>query len=154
MKYYKLENEDGLIYIGVTKSKYLSQRLAVHKSQALTDRNIRKCASAELFKNGKKVSIELLEETNENDKTIELKYINQYNCVNKMKTGLDYKQTKKNWREKNPEYHNDYYHKTSYYSKQIECECGAIIKRFSLCNHKKSNIHYNNLMLLNSNDDI
>ena len=105
MKIYKLTNEEGLIYIGKTNCKYLSTRLAVHKSQALTSRKINKCSSSILFNSN--VKIEFLEETE--DKLKELYYINLYDCVNKMKTGLTYKESKKNWNKNNPEYYNLYY---------------------------------------------
>lgn len=148
MKIYKLTNEDGLIYIGKTNSKYLSSRLSVHKSQAKTKRNINKCSSVELFKNNKKVKIELLEETD--DKLKELYYINLYECVNKMKTGLTYKETKKNWVNKNPDYYNEYQKRTEVKEKRkekVKCICGDIICKYSISNHLKSKIHKKNIIL-------
>jgi len=144
MKIYKLENEDGLIYIGKTTCKYLSSRLAVHKSQALTERNINKCKSKILFDNNKKVKIELLEITEDSNR--ELYYIEKYNCVNKMKTGLSYKETKKNWNEKNPEYYKNYFRKTQRNKKKYKCFCGTILCITSKSRHEKSQIHKNNII--------
>jgi len=111
MKFYKLINEDGLIYIGST-TQDLSRRYAVHKSQALTTRDIRKCKSEILFRDNKEVKIELLHQTDETDKEklkdIERKYMNEFNSVNKIQVGLSYKETKKNWNNKNPHYYRDY----------------------------------------------
>ena len=115
MKFYKLINEDGLIYVGSTNCKYLASRLAVHKSQALTHRLINKCKSEILFRDNKKVEIKLLYETDETDKQtlkdIERKYINENDCVNKIQVGLDYQESKKNWLNKNPHYFRDYQRK-------------------------------------------
>lgn len=143
MKIYKLTNEEGLIYIGKTNCKYLSSRLSVHKSQALTSRKIKKCSSYILFSSN--VKIELLEETE--DKTRELHYINIYDCVNKMKTGLSYKQTKKNWINKNPDYYNLYYAKNKNGLKKIICECGMEICKSSKSRHIKRSSHKKNIIL-------
>ena len=146
MKIYKLTNEEGLIYIGKTTAKTLASRLAVHKSQAKTTRDINKCSSAKLFENDSKVKIELVEAITTNDKEelrkLELKYILETQCVNKFKSGLDYKQTKKNWYNKNPTYYNNYYHtKNEWVKKDFVCICGATVKNFSKCNHLKSKSH-------------
>tara|TARA_R110002012_G_scaffold20048_2_gene71430 strand:- start:1450 stop:1935 length:486 start_codon:yes stop_codon:yes gene_type:complete len=143
MKIYKLTNEQGLIYIGRTTCKYLSSRLAIHKSQALTSRKIFKCSSYILFSSN--VKIELLEETE--DKTRELYYINLYDCVNKLKSGLSYKETKKNWIKKNPEYYNLYYHKNKPGQEKIVCECGMVICKYSKSNHIKTKYHKKNIII-------
>jgi len=144
MKIYKLTNEEGLTYIGKTTYKYLSSRLAIHKSQANTSRKIRKCSSYLLFVS--KVKIELLEETD--DATRELYYINKYDCVNKQQTSLLSKETKKNWYKKNPQYYNDYYrnNKTKI-NEKYKCECGMIICKSSKPKHIKSANHKNNIVI-------
>jgi len=144
MKIYKLTNEEGLIYIGKTTQKYLSTRLAVHKSQALTSRKINKCSSYILFSSN--VKIELLEETE--DKTRELYYINLYDCVNKFKTGLSYKSTKKNWIDKNPQYFNEYYKKNkNNINEKYKCDCGMIICKTSKSKHIKTKNHKINIII-------
>ena len=140
MKIYKLVNEEGLIYIGKTTSKYLSTRLAIHKSQALTKRNINKCTSSILFNNNSKVKIILLEETTDNKK--ELEYINLYDCVNKNKTGLALNETKKNWLEKTPNYYKEYNKKKhAWVNKTFKCECGKILKNCSKTKHLLTKSH-------------
>jgi len=143
MKIYKLINEEGLIYIGKTNNKYLSSRLAVHKSQALSSKKKYKCSSYILFTSN--VNIELLEETEDNLK--ELYYINLYDCVNKMKTGTSYKETKKNWNNKNPEYYNLYYSKNKNGLQKIVCDCGITICASSKSRHIRTNIHKKNIVL-------
>ena len=144
MKIYKLVNEDGLTYIGKTNCKYLSSRLSVHKSQALTERNIKKCTSEKLFRNNKKVKIELLEITD--DKQREAYYIEKFDCVNQIKSGLPYVVTKKNWLIKNPNYYKNYYDKNKPNSKKYTCECGAIICKGSKGRHEKTNNHKNSII--------
>ena len=143
MKIYKLTNQKGQIYIGKTNYKYLSQRLAVHKSQANTNRNIYKCSSSILFTSN--VKIELLEETE--DKSRELYYINLYDCVNKQKTTLNYKESKKNWLNKNPNYNKNYYKINKPGKKKIICECGLTICKYSKSNHIRSKIHKKNIII-------
>lgn len=152
MKFYKLVNEDGLEYYGSTSCKYLSSRLAVHKSQAKTKRNINKCMSAKLFENDKKVKIILLLETDETDKQklkdIERKFIEDNECVNKIKVGLSYSETKKNWLSKNPDYYKNYqnknYLKTT--GKKYYCECCKLeMLNTSKYRHFKTELHKNNV---------
>tara|TARA_R110000822_G_scaffold42529_2_gene115580 strand:- start:30 stop:473 length:444 start_codon:yes stop_codon:yes gene_type:complete len=145
LKIYKLTNEDGLNYIGKTKCKYLSSRLAVHKSQAKTNRKINKCSSSILFVS--KVKIELLEETT--DPTRELYFINKISCVNKNKPTISYKETKKNWCNKNPQYHNDYYHKNKdKINEKIKCECGKFFCKSSKSHHIQTKFHKENICIV------
>ena len=150
MKIYRLVNDEGLIYIGKTTSKNLLKRLAVHKSQANTARNINKCSSKKLFENDSNVKIELLEEIISNDKEelrkLELKYILETDCVNIMKSGLEYKETKQNWYNKNPNYNKNYYHtRNTWVKKEFKCDCGSVVKNCSKGNHLKSKKHKNYL---------
>ena len=142
VKIYRLTNEDGLNYIGKTTCKYLCQRFAVHKSQALTIRNINKCKSSQLFENGKKVEIFLEEELECDDKDFvrikEQEYIDKYNCVNKLNPGNSYKQSKQNWLSKNPSYYTNYYDKNKEkINKQWTCNCGLTMLFSSQYRHKK-----------------
>ncbi len=152
MRFYKLVNEDGLEYYGSTTCKYLSSRLSVHKSQAKTKRSIGKCTSAKLFENDKKVKIILLMETDETDKQklkdIERKFIEDNDCVNKIKIGLPYKDTKKNWLKKNPNYYRDYkiknHSKTN--GKKYYCECCKVeMLNTGKYRHFKTQGHKNNV---------
>tara|TARA_R110002153_G_scaffold61890_1_gene166803 strand:+ start:114 stop:539 length:426 start_codon:yes stop_codon:yes gene_type:complete len=74
-KIYKLTNNlNDLVYYGITKQKYLSQRLSGH-------RNCRSETSKLLFKNGAIVKIHLIQHTT--DKKREAFYIKNFPCVNK-----------------------------------------------------------------------
>ena len=81
MSVYKLENEDGLVYIGATKNS-LNKRLNNHQSYARTNKV--KCRSVLLFENDKKVTISLLEEVDDlKDLNVRERYhIENTECVN------------------------------------------------------------------------
>ena len=77
---------------------------------------------------------------------LELKYILETECVNIVKSGLEYKETKQNWYNKNPNYNNNYYHtRNTWVKKEFHCECGSVVKNSSKCGHLKSKIHKNYL---------
>ena len=151
MKIYKLINENNLVYFGKTKSKYLSSRLAVHKSQALTERKINKCKSKILFENNSTVKIELLEEFDNDDKLFianrEKYYIENFDCINKCIPN----NTKK--RVYNYDF-NKYYHDNKHKIKSLQkykCDCGMEIQRVSKYRHIKTKFHLN--FLNNDNND-
>jgi hypothetical protein len=151
MKFYKLVNEDGLTYFGSTKQE-LKRRLAVHKCQGLTKRNIRKCTSSKLFENNKKVEIFLVDETDETDKEklkdMERKFIEENECVNKIKIGTPYKVSKQNWLDKNPHYYRDYQrkNKSTTSEKKYFCECCKIeMLNTSKYRHFKTQEHINKM---------
>tara|TARA_R110000787_G_scaffold81752_2_gene177115 strand:- start:57 stop:524 length:468 start_codon:yes stop_codon:yes gene_type:complete len=89
VKIYRIvDNTNGNIYIGKTKQKYLSSRLAKHKYT--TKKNTNRCMSREIIKNGD-YKIELIEETE--DKTRERYWIENTECINKALPG----RTTKEW---------------------------------------------------------
>ena len=92
-KIYKIiDNTNDNIYIGITKQKYLSQRIRQHKHKSKKGTN--NCMSHQIIKNGD-YKIELIEETD--DKTRERYWIKNINCINKQIPG----RTLKEWREDN-----------------------------------------------------
>ncbi len=148
MKIYLLSNENGLKYVGKTSYKHLSQRMAVHKCQAKTKRDINKCTSHLLF--DCEVKIELLEEVEEDlVKETELKYINMIDCVNKQKPGRTSAESCKNWRKNNPNYYNEYKkrnHSTTN-GKKYYCECCKMeMLNTSKYYHFKTKEHLKNLI--------
>ena len=72
-----IDNTNGNIYIGKTKLKYLSSRLAGHRYNYV---NNYACSSKEVIKNGN-YEIKLIEETE--DESREGYWIKNTNCVNK-----------------------------------------------------------------------
>ena len=144
-KIYLMTNEKGLKYVGKTTCKYLSERFAVHKSQAKTKRNINKCTSHLLF--DCEVKIELLEETTGDDETIKLlegKYIQEIDCVNKCVAGRTFKETKQNWVKNNPDYFKEYQRKnhSTTSGKKYYCECCEIeMLNTSKYRHFKTDAH-------------
>ena len=109
-KIYKIvDNTNGDVYIGQTKQKYLSERLAQHRSPN------NKSISREIIKNGD-YEIMLIEETD--DKTRERYYIENTECINKVipgRTSEEYYQDNKEkvkaanraWRAENREKVNE-----------------------------------------------
>ena len=146
MKIYLLTNEKGLKYVGKTNYKHLSQRMAVHKCQAKTKRDINKCTSHSLF--DCEVKIELLEEVEEDlVKETELKYINMFDCVNKQKPGQTNADAAKNWRKNNPDYYKEYQRKNHSRTngRKFYCECCKIeMLNSSKYRHFKTELHLEN----------
>ena len=140
MKIYKLISSNGLIYIGKSNYKYLSSRLAVHKSQYLTERNIYKCKSKLLFENNSIVKIELLEEFDNNDKIFvanrEKYYIENIDCVNKS--------IPNNTKKRIQKYNKNYYMENKNTMKSLQkytCECGMELIKSSKYRHNKTKYH-------------
>ena len=84
-KIYRIvDNTNGNVYIGKTKKKYLSSRLASHRDKSSC------CSSSQIIKNGD-YKIELIEETE--DETRERYWIENTECINKVipgRTGKEY----------------------------------------------------------------
>tara|TARA_R110002020_G_scaffold46464_1_gene132146 strand:- start:348 stop:749 length:402 start_codon:yes stop_codon:yes gene_type:complete len=99
MSIYKLENEDGLIYIGSTKNE-IRRRLSNHKT--IFKNKSRSISSSKLFENNKKVTITLLEEVEDLDNLTlrERHYIENTECVNLCIPN----RTAKEWRNDNIDY--------------------------------------------------
>tara|TARA_R110000824_G_scaffold34005_1_gene108628 strand:+ start:688 stop:1071 length:384 start_codon:yes stop_codon:yes gene_type:complete len=93
--YQIVDNTNGNIYIGQTKQKYLSDRLATHKYDYKI-KNKNGCVSREIMKNGD-YKIELIEETD--DKSRERYHIINTDCINKIIPG----RTRKEWSKQNPD---------------------------------------------------
>ena len=99
---YKMNSSNGLVYYGSTTMKYLSSRLAKHRSEV----NItsKRCRSHLLFTEGDTVTITLVENVENCKDKYELQarerwYIENSECVNKNIPT----RTEKEWREENKE---------------------------------------------------
>jgi len=129
---YKLYNEGG-VYYGSTINKYLCNRLAEHKSH-------KNCSSRILF-NPKfsNPKIELLEEFYYNDiselRDREAYYINNLECINKIKIG----RTPKEWREEHKEDKKTY--DKEYRKIKTTCDCGSIINKYQYKRHCRNKKH-------------
>jgi len=117
-KIYKIvDNTNGNIYIGSTIKKYLSSRLALHKSnyKRFLEGKVKTCCSCKLIFENNDYDIILLElvNCNSNDelKARERYYMENNDCVNKNITGRTrkeyYKDNKEEIKEKSLKYYNE-----------------------------------------------
>jgi len=101
---YCIEDCDGLKYVGSTKN-ILNQRLSEHKTDKKRNRG---CSSEKLNLNICKIySLELCDECDRKER--EKYYINQIDCVNKMRYDFDRKENSKEWYQNNKEKKKEYY---------------------------------------------
>ena len=167
-KIYKIAcNKTGLIYIGSTTKKYLSDRLAGHRRDyEFYQQGIKGyITSFKILENGD-YDIILLENFNCNDKNEqkarERFYIESIDCVNKQHPG----RTKKEWYEINRERHLEKFkqynednkevikdYKKEYYKanlteikqkRQVKLQCDVCDGKYLLCNiarHNKTKKH-------------
>ena len=143
VKIYKIVcNVTGLIYIGKTSQKYLSQRLAMHryhyKLNMLNGGHC--CTSSEIIENGD-YRMELIEETE--DDTRERYWILNTDCVNLRIPGRRHP----NWYQGNKgKYHQGYYQDNKQKTKDYQ---------FNRYHYRKSwggeSIYSNNLIDINTN---
>jgi len=137
-KIYKLIcNDPDLIYYGSTTQKYLCSRLGQHKKSYKNGINI---TSKYLFYKGE-VSIILIEDfpcDNINQLNArEAEFIRNNKCVNKNILGKTIK-----------EYRNDNKEQILENKKEkITCECGSLISKINLSNHKKTKKHLINHLI-------
>ena len=139
-KIYKLVNEElGLTYYGST-TQSLAKRLIQHRWKAKKNSNY---TSKQLFEKGE-VEIILVEEYSCNEKKElyerERFYIQNNECVNKTIPS----RTKAEWRNDN----RDKIHQQA--NEKITCECGSIISKSNLSNHKRSKKHQTFLITCNA----
>ena len=151
-KIYKIvDNTNGNVYFGSTTQK-LSQRLAEHcrhYQQFKNGTRTNPTSSFKILENGN-FDIVLLEECNCETKeqlhSIERKYIENNQCVNRyipLRTKAEYQQDNS---ERLSEYHKQYYleNQKAHQEKsneKIVCECGCISTRSNMVRHKKSAKH-------------
>ena len=96
VKIYKIiDNTNGNIYIGKTRKKYLSSRIASH----IYDFNTGHYCSSQIILKNNDWRYELIEETD--DETREEYWIKNTDCVNKVIPGGNSKQWKKRWNDRN-----------------------------------------------------
>ena len=143
MKIYKLiSNSSDLVYVGKT-TKELNERMWNHKSDFKTRGT---CSSKLIFETGGEVSIELIEETEDDSR--EAFWINELNTCNSDRlTGRKKDYHKNRYQEKKEHIlsqQKEYYEKNKQliYNKaaqQIVCDnCGELTNRGHISRHKKS----------------
>tara|TARA_R100000541_G_scaffold353_1_gene3082 strand:- start:512 stop:967 length:456 start_codon:yes stop_codon:yes gene_type:complete len=138
LKIYRIvDNTNGNIYIGKTKQKYLSSRLASHRDKRSC------CSSSQIINNGD-YKIELIEETE--DESRERYWVLNTDCINKVIPG----RTKKEWYQLNREKNKDRLNSLSnlYYKNNKE----KVLKKDKIKNNWYNSMggspRYNNLSLL------
>jgi len=168
-KIYRIDG-GGLTYIGSTTNKYLSTRLALHKSahKLYLDGTNHYYTSFEILKTDD-YKIELIENYPCDSKdelcAREGHYVRQMECVNKNIPGRTQKESKKEWRQNNKveidQYNKQYHqnnkkelnqkHKEYYENNKNElkqkhtCECGGKYSYKNKSQHQKSKKHQNYL---------
>tara|TARA_R110002012_G_scaffold110678_1_gene255284 strand:- start:43 stop:540 length:498 start_codon:yes stop_codon:yes gene_type:complete len=146
---YKLTNHLGEVYIGSTRQKYLSNRLASHRYSYLnrtekpSDGCRQRYSSHILFDNADsldEVKISLLENVEANDvyelQNRERHYIQNTDCVNQVIPT----RTPKEWYDANAKDLNEKKKKN-----MVKCECGNIVRADCLARHKKTLCHTINM---------
>ena len=124
---YKLTDLDtGRVYIGSTKQG-IKKRLSKHKYEVKIGRSLCTCKDF----NWQNVEVEELEVVEVDHLQREKYHIQNNDCVNKVRPILS-EEEKKEWQK---EYDKER-HKI-----KITCECGSIITRGALWNHKRTNKH-------------
>ena len=157
-KIYKLiDNTNNNVYIGST-CQSLAQRLVGHirsyKGYTVGSQNY--MTSFEIIKNGN-YDMVLLEECSCENKeqlhAIERKHIDDNNCINKFKPNkndTDFKQWQEDYYVQNKVKLNDYSKKyndinkdkiNEYRNQAVTCECGCIVKKSTISQHRKSKKH-------------
>jgi len=141
-KIYKIVcNITGEVYYGSTTEKYLSSRLAKHKSQECLSKKILDRCNYEmiLIKNYPCNSKYELEEE-------EKKYIKENECINYKIPHRTTKEYYEDNKEERKEYRRNRYknNKEEIKKKQQEkilCDCGEMVMRSNIARHKKSMKH-------------
>jgi len=138
IKIYKLESDNGMVYFGQT-TQPLPRRLAVHKSQALTSREINKCKSAALFENNANVTMTLIEEVSkESANEKEEYYIKNNQCVNYQgRIDHESRRTSEAFLEARRKYYRDYVREKGLAKKKFTCVCGREMLKSSKYRHYK-----------------
>ena len=149
-KIYKLTHPDtDEIYIGSTCQKYLSSRLQQHKRDFKRYKKGKDTfvTSFKILELGvDEVQIELIEcypcSCKEELHKKEGEYIKKNKCVNRCVAGRTKKEYREDNREKKKEYGKQWREKNKEkITKQVTCDCGAIVRRDNLSRHKKSKNH-------------
>ena len=151
LKIYKLvSNQTDDVYIGSTKLKYLSQRLAKHKNHFKDyKKGLHGYLSSFILCEYDDVSIELIEENSSLDR--EGYYIKiTPECINHRIAGRSKQQYYEDNKEKTDAYVKKWHeehkeqvkkHKDKYQAKTITCECGLVVRFSSRNRHMKSKKH-------------
>ena len=153
-KIYKIvSNQTDDIYIGSTCQKYLSKRMGTHKQdyKNYVEGNKRYVSSCEILKydDAKIVLIQAYPECKNKEEQIkyEQDHIDKMNCINKNRAYVSKEQVREYMKEYNKEYYKNNVEKiNNYRNEKIKCECGRMVTKIHMSNHRKRPIHLNNLL--------